>query len=374
MEAAPTDPARHSHPWTLVVVGFVVASAVAGAVALGSGAGGRDVVVAELAAFVSDARGLDFVEPVPVTLLDDAAYAERVSQVDVDTIDKTSIVLRSVGLLDDGVDLVAVYRQLNASSKGVYFHDTGEIFIRGSAMTPAARMTVVHELVHALDDQHFDFGRTELSNDGDAAAAFRTIVEGNAARIAAAYYATLDVTDRRAVAVAAATSDIAMRRVPRALLELSGFPYRHGPTVVAALLAAGGEARLNDALSAPPTNTEQVLDPHAWLLDGEPPVRVTRPPADATTIAEGVFGQRVLTLLLTHGPDPGGAIEASAGWGGSRYVAWRQGDEACLRATIAMDTANDLEELANALAHWATDAQDASIDRSLQHITLRSCA
>lgn len=45
--------------------------------------------------------------------------------------------------------------------------------------------TVVHELVHALQDQHFDLGAQfdELDAEDEAAVALRAIVEGDAARI-----------------------------------------------------------------------------------------------------------------------------------------------------------------------------------------------
>ena len=45
--------------------------------------------------------------------------------------------------------------------------------------------------------------------------------------------------------------------------------------------------------------------------------------------------------------------EAAAGWGGDRYVAWRDGDETCVRTTVAMDTSGDEAQLRVALVQLA---------------------
>src|ERR1044072_2136979 len=96
--------------------------------------------------------------------------------------------LRAVGLLEGDLDLTALPRRLQRVGRlASYSFEDERIRVRGTKLTPAVRSTLVHELTHALQDQHFDLGtRMELlsrQDDGTAAQAFDAVVEGDAARI-----------------------------------------------------------------------------------------------------------------------------------------------------------------------------------------------
>ena len=65
-----------------------------------------------------------------------------------------------------------------------------------------------------------------------------------------------------------------------------------------ALLASGGEDRVNAAFEAPPTTSEQVLDPSTYVDGAEPAVPVPEPAADGKVEDRGVYGAAGVLLTL----------------------------------------------------------------------------
>ena len=52
--------------------------------------------------------------------------------------------------------------------------------------------------------------------------------------------------------------------------------------------------------------------------------------------------------------DPAIAESSADGWGGDWYVAWRQGDQTCVRSHIQADDADALDGYAELLERWVT--------------------
>lgn len=279
-------------------------------------------------------------------------------------------VLRALGLLDAG-DERALTGELDADTvAGFYDTETKELVVRGSRLTPFVRQVLVHELVHALDDQHFDLDPSFL--DDEAALAFEALVEGDAVVVESRYLASLPEGERRA---AAAEEDAMFgdtgRRIPAIVAELGAFPYRDGPRLVTALLAAGGPGRLDSAFRSPPVSSAEVLHPERFLdgpgRAGVPPVR-----AEGRVVDGGVLGEVILRLVLA-GSLPRDRAAVAAGWAGDRYVAWSAGGRTCLRATVVMDNAAEAAELAAGLRQWAGATIDPVAPRP-PAVTFTRCA
>ena len=335
---------------------------------------GTAAVIAELQAFVESTRGLRFLEPVDVAVVDDAAFrrflsgGEPTEQPDVEV---AKGVLRALGLLDPGDDR-GVSGELDADTvAGFYDTETKELVVRGTRLTPFVRQVLVHELVHALDDQHFDLDPTFV--DDEAAFAFEALVEGDAVAVESRYLATLPEAERRAAASEEdATFGSAGSRIPDIVAELGAFPYRDGPRLVAALLAAGGPGRLDAAFRSPPVSSAEVLHPERFL-DG--PGRASVPPvaADGRVVDAGVLGEVILRLVLAGSIPRDRAAQAAAGWAGDRYVAWSAGRRTCLRATVVMDNPAEASELAAGLRQWAGATIEPVTARS-PAVTFTRCA
>ena len=337
-------------------------------------------VVPALQRFVEKERGLRFKKDVNVTLLDDASFRSRIgkdTEQDIDEVDETSRVLRALGLLDDEVDLEDARNDvLGQAVAGFYDPDTEELVVRGARATALVRRVLVHELTHALQDQHFELDRPDLDDrDDEAGLAFSALVEGDAVRVEDAFEKQMSDADREAAEKEEEAQTEGLLDddgIPPVLIQFLGFPYAFGPSFVQALLDDGGQARLDAAFAKPPTTSEQILDPRLFI-DGEQGDEVKPPPAEGEVFDQGVLGQYGIFVILSDVLQPRVAARASQGWGGDWYVAWRDGENTCVRATIVMDSGTDRTELRTALNRWAEDHGDVEIETPGDRTTLTAC-
>lgn len=330
-----------------------------------------DALVAELQTVVEAERGLEFREPLDIELLDEAAYTERSRAEfeedlaeDPDDLENAAAALGALGLWPDGVDPVEVLGEyLSVGSLGYYDPETGEMVVRGAADTPNLRITLVHELTHALDDQHFELYRPELDDRPDEAGfAFSALVEGSASRVEAAYTASL-TDEERADAEAEQQGyidGIDLSAFPQILLAQQQFVYVTGGAFVDALHADGGNAAVDEALEDPPTTSEQILEPEAWP-EREDVVEVTAPEADGEAVDEAVAGQFLIHALTGLSED-----EPTPEWDGDNTVLWQDGEQNCLRMAIA----GDLDALETGLGPWAEQVgADLEVDGDVLVVT-----
>ncbi|HMQ26056.1 MAG TPA: hypothetical protein PKA98_08710, partial [Acidimicrobiales bacterium] len=260
---------------------------------------------------------------------------------------------------------------------GFYDPETDELVVRGADPTPYARSTIVHELTHALDDQHFELDRPELDEaDDETGFAFTALVEGSAVTVEEAYQDTLSDEEQRQYDEEEASigSGTDFSQFPPILLDLIGAPYEFGPVLVDTITTHGGDEALDQAFEDPPVSSEQVLDPSRFLT-GDGPLTVPEPPAEGESFDQGTFGELLLfELLADGGVDTATARDAAIGWGGDQYVAWREGDQTCLRVSFVGDTDTDTDEIGEALTEWAEDHPDAEVTTGAGgRPTLTSC-
>jgi hypothetical protein len=330
-------------------------------------------LVVELQAVVEEERGLEFREVVDLQLLEDEAYVER-SRQDFDEdlvegredIENSAAALRAVGLWPeegDPVDIVSQY--LSVGSLGYYDPETGEMVVRGTADTPNLRITLVHELTHALEDQYFDLDRPELDDLPDESGfAFSALVEGSASRVEAVYTASL-TEEERADAEAEQLeylNGVDVSDFPPVLLEEQRFVYVTGAAFVQALYDDGGNAAVNRALRRPPTTSEQIQEPETWP-ERDPVVEVTAPSADGEVVEEGVVGQFLIHALASLSED-----EPTPEWDGDNSVLWQDGDRDCLRMAVA----GDLEALETGLTPWVEQV-GAEMEVDGDRLVVTSC-
>ena len=335
--------------------------------------------VADLSAFVADQRELEFLRPVEVELLDHDPFVARLledAEENREDTDQTEKVLRALGLLEPGIDLYESFIEYYGDAViGFYDPETDELVLRGSELTPFVRTTLVHELAHALDDQHFELHRPALDEAVDETGiAFSALVEGVAVLVELGYESTLsdEEQDQSAREAAEFARRSAGASVPAIVSQLVQFPYLAGPTFVDALLGEGGEARIDAAFREPPTTSEQILDPSVYLAGNDPQV-VAPPPSGGPIVDEGTFGQWALYLTLSEVLGTDGASAAAEGWGGDNYVAWDEGARSCVRASFAMDTPGDLSELDDAWRRWAAARSAATVESAAGIVTVTAC-
>ena len=112
--------------------------------------------------FVEEHRGLQFTKPVTVTALGDADFRQRLAanhsaSTDKAELAKTRDLLEALGLVPKGIDLEKAVQSLTGDTVvGFYDAKTKDLVVRGEKLTPYVREVIVHELTHAVQDQHFD--------------------------------------------------------------------------------------------------------------------------------------------------------------------------------------------------------------------------
>lgn len=340
-------------------------------------------LVAELSDHVAQARELEFLRPVDVELEDDEQFEARLLETfeeDIAEIEDAEVFYRALGLLDPDTNLLDELRAIySAGVLGFYDPETDELVVRGRTTTPYVQQTIVHELVHALDDQHFELDRDQYDDRKDEIeSGFSALVEGNARRIETAWLDEQpeEFREQARAEEQSFAAGIDVGAFPEILLFEIGAPYQLGQVFVRQLLAEGGGERAVDAaFDDPPTTSEQVLFPPRYF-EREPRVEVPAPPADGEIVDDGVVGALFLFGLLTTGESTVGQSEAFGaveGWGGDWAVTWRDGDTSCVRIDLVGDTDQDTDEIEQTLTDWA-EQMPASISTVEDRVRVDSCA
>lgn len=364
--------------WVIRVLGVVIAALLAvSAVAVVTHQGRTtidhpeawDPRVAELAAYAESVRGLEFDHPVLVDFLTAAEYTKETTQ-DEDGLDEDSRVgldrqaasLRAIGVASGEVDLFTAFNTV-ADGGTLAFYDPVEqvVRVRGTEMTVGLQVTLVHELTHALQDQHFDLEQLyEDDLDSSASTAFRALIEGDALRVEDAYateelsteeQATYDDEYAAAVEVSAASTV----EVPPFISASFSVPYLLGQPFVTMLANQGGNAAVDDAFHDPPFTEEHLFDPASYL-GGESSDEVALDLDDDIEVQEeGPFGSPSWYLMLAERIDPKVAFDAALGWAGDAYAIFKANGRTCVRAVFTGDRSSDEKEMASALRAWASE-------------------
>ncbi|MEZ3143343.1 Hvo_1808 family surface protein [Halobaculum sp. MBLA0143] len=310
-------------------------------------------------------RGLEFTQPVGLRVLSRAEYREEAAfgaTVAPQTRRLREQQFEATFLLGEAESVGAAYDELYGSAvAGYYDAASNEIVVVGGSRPRIDTRTLAHELVHALQNQHFGGRRP----DGhDARTAYTGLVEGDARYVDTLYAERCD-TEWSCLPTPTDDGDGGDGvDYDRGLFAVVYQPYADGAGFVHALHERGGWDAVNAAYGDPPVSTEQTIHPEAY--PDERPVAVTvtdrSGPAwervESRTLGElGAF-----TALWGAGAVPREryyeadgpyssrtyAAEASTGWAGDRLVAYADGDRAAYVWKLRWDTTADARAFAAA--------------------------
>lgn len=184
-------------------------------------------------------------------------------------------IVKRLGLLREDQNLRdLVQLMLQEMLAGAYDPRTKQLVLTAGFDGKANIPTLVHELIHALEDQHFDLLSRERPFhriDPDRQFAIRCVFEGSAewARrrfedlrpdAALAYFA-----QRGKNTAAQAGQRRVLQQVPAHMLLSSLLHYRVGPNFVTHAVGADYAQGMAKLLADPPVSQEQVLHPYKWL-------------------------------------------------------------------------------------------------------------
>jgi len=334
-----------------------------------------------LKSFVERARLLPFERGVDVFVLDDPGFEAAVARLGASAADPARHseqsrlavgFLKALGLVPADVQAAAVAAADSSSLLGLYDPVAKRILVRGTLSTSLLHRVVVHELTHALDDQHFSFAGIKVDPRTEEGLALKALVEGDAARVDKLYRDHLSPRQRAAANAPPEGLAPAPASAER-LMALLSFPYVAGPRFVQAILEQQGAGALNAAFRAPPRTSQEILHPERFRKRVPVP-EVRRPSADGPVLAVGVLGEMGLRLVLGETLPNGAAVDVATGWGGDEYVAWVAGERTCVRVNIMMAGAPATNQVRDGLQQWAAAHPGADVRLSGQLTTITRCA
>ena len=320
--------------------------------------------VVELESQVEQVRELEFLRDVVVQPVSADEIAGKLEGAFDETYPKTfydrrSVAWQTIGVMPRDTDIrEALLAFQTGQVVGFYNPVDGELVYRADGgLDLVERVTLAHELTHAIDDQHFDLSRIDrvaASCRDEAFQAALGAVEGSAQffSIKVLFEFPPEDGDFSGLGDGGGMPD----GVPPFMVDLQLWPYTAGQSFVTALDGRGGTAEIDGALRRFPTTTEQILHPERY--PGDVPARVDVPDL-AGELGPGwgdldvmQVGEAWLAAMLGLRLESATAEAAAAGWDGGLYRAFTDGEDAAVVLTTAWDSVADADAFAQASREW----------------------
>jgi hypothetical protein len=324
---------------------------------------------------VEKIRGLKFLKPITShTLTEDEARAHlgRIidRQYNKKELESEDFELRYLGLLSGPRTLEEVLLDsLQGQIAGLYDPFLRSLFVVSGAT--ATRATLAHELVHGLDDQHFELGALmERARAGDAGAlSLSALMEGDATLVTMNWLKEEDLpyapSAEQIMNGDAAWLVGGLRNskpgMPATIKEYLLFPYEAG-TRWAAFISNenSGMAGLDAYFQSPPESTEQILHPRKSLPPRDLPSLIgeVEPFGDLAgdesneSLYSGELGEFGIALLFSS-VEIKDAASAAAGWDGDRYWISSGSGGSRFRWLSVWDSEKDARQFLVAGRKWA---------------------
>jgi hypothetical protein len=289
-------------------------------------------------AYVGQVRGLAPKSKVQGKLISrDAIERFLKQQIDEETppdvLQATEALLYGFGAVDQTFDYRAsVIALMTSQLLGFYDPKQKTFFVSGELSGDEADVTLWHELVHALQDQHYDLSKLSdwQPDTGDSQAAVHGLAEGDAtsamldAMLKPRGSTALDVPE--SLMQAENVLGAAALTAPPVLVRSLIAPYIDGLAFTNALRRRNGFAAVDDAWRTLPVSTEQLLHVEKYLAR-EAPLSVQLPvaPPHAANLTErfhDVMGEQSLRILFEEWLPARTAASSASDWGGDRLAAF----------------------------------------------------
>lgn len=271
---------------------------------------------------------------------------------------------RLLGHLSKNQTYEGAYRELtNQAVVGLYSPKDKQLWVvhpdgqaaELSQLTKDQQSTLAHELVHAVQDYHYDLAKlTERTgSDLDWSLATTAVIEGDAV-VNEKLYAARYLAVPRGSAVLLVSQSVNAAVPPSISRELF-FPYTTGADFVGAIRQAKGVSRVNGMFVDPPRGTAFVMHPE--LLDSGFAPRQVQLPDVAKALGNGwkhesggtwgEFQVQNYLLLRVRALD---AAAAAKGWAGDHYNVYVNGGESVAVFRLAFADASEAQQFRDAQA------------------------
>jgi len=331
-------------------------------------------------------RGLEFINDLPVELVTSEEIAEIIQglldeELDEDKDRMYTEMYAMLGLMDPEASMRDAYQQMiEEQVAGLYdqyekkFYvvdvDMSEMlgsmlggsdsplssflsgFLQGMNPDFDSMMTdtiIIHEMTHALDDQHFDLeGTLEEFTEGDsddAMLAFQSLVEGTATYTMNAHMYQGIGMDSSAMS---GMVDLNMS-LSESMMDYDPFlermllsPYLRGEVFVNNLISRDGLEGIDAAYLDPPQSMEQILHPERYFAPRDEPSQTADP--DLSSVLTGweheatnTLGELLIELMFElNSENKAQATIIADGWDYDVVTTWRAPDDNLAIAMVSV--------------------------------------
>lgn len=283
----------------------------------------------------SEIRGLTEKHKVPCRLVDKEQVEEYLRKVIKEKVSEKKLknegeMFRLLGFVPEDFSYLDGLVSLYTSQLGGYYEPTEEYYGMASWLPDSLQMPIaVHELTHALQDQHFDLD-TMMDQDTattDQLLARSALVEGDATAVMLDYTRSLqglpgiekekDVTSFMFQNLVGAGVSSSMNQAPQSLQAMILFPYVSGLNFAHQGLLRGSYGELNKMFLTLPNSTEEILHPDKYLerIDSGNKNEKKLEKKNSKAIHTDTLGEFFISTFLGQWISPIEASKGAAGWG-----------------------------------------------------------
>jgi hypothetical protein len=245
------------------------------------------------------------------------------------------LTLKKFGFVPGDFDLKQTTIDLFTEQAAAFYdYRKKRLYVLDSASEGLQEVALVHELAHALADQHFNLAKYILhaNESDDGAMARMAVMEGQASWLMAEYMARrmgmslktspAIVSTMSAQMGAAAGQYPVFDGAPLYQRESLLFPYTKGMLFQQAVIEKDGQAAFARVFERPPASTQQILHPEKYFAGenpSNPPVPAVPDQGEYRTLAEGSIGEFDHTILLQQYAGQQAADSVAIRWKGGSY-------------------------------------------------------
>lgn len=239
-------------------------------------------VVARTKARVESIRRLEFEGDAPLAVLSREEFEREVTErLDASETKRlrTNVLWEALMMVGEDTDAFEVLESNSAGSAGYYDPTRGRmvVVVDNPEEPRVLEQLLAHELVHVLQDQHFDaadrfdLSTFERTRTKDSQNAILSLIEGESVFVEILYAQRCGTEWNCATAT---PSDPSVK-IHRGLSFLNGYSYLDGRKLIHEVYEDGGWEAVNDLYENPPESTGQVIAAESYPDGAPPPVEFT---------------------------------------------------------------------------------------------------
>ncbi|MBI5281376.1 MAG: hypothetical protein HY858_06810 [Candidatus Solibacter usitatus] len=320
---------------------LILAAALTGAV-WGQGGVPPAAQVEQVTREIAEITGLAVKRPIPMETITREGWKKWVEDeirqnVKPEEIRVEELALKMIGLAPRDFDLKkATVDLLGEQAAAVYDHRRKKmLLVEGGAAGALGDAVLVHELAHAVADQHFNMRRflDKGPKPDEAQTARLAVVEGQAMWIMLEWQmrrtgqslkgntAAIEAVLPSMGQLAAETYPV-FSGAPLYMRETLMFPYTAGMMFQQAAVEKYGQKGFAEVLQKPPVSTRQVIHPEVYF-SGQTPVAASLPEVETRSeyrvLTKGSIGELDFRVLFQQYGAEKQAREAAAAWRGAAF-------------------------------------------------------